>query len=55
MRINIEKTKFLTVSRLEEEQFNIVIKGREVKNAKNFKYLGSMFAKEEGNKRDILE
>ncbi len=39
MRMNIEKTEILTVSRLEEEQFNIVIEGREVKNAKKFKYL----------------
>ncbi len=34
---------------------DIIIEGREVKNTECFKYLGSIFSKEGGNKRDISE
>ena len=55
MKMNVEKTEILTVSRREEHEFSITIGNKGVKNTNIFKYLGSVITKEGGNKRDISE
>ena len=55
LKMNVEKTEILTVSRTEEEDFNINIGNRMVKNTHTFNYLESVFTEEGGNGRDISE
>ena len=55
MKMNVEKTEILTVSRTEEEDFNINIGNKMVKNTNTFKYLESVVTEEGGNGRDISE
>ncbi len=53
MRMNVEKTDVLTVSRQQEVEMDIMVEGRQVKNKTKFKYLGSVIAAEGVNGQDI--
>jgi hypothetical protein len=52
MKINIEKTKFIRVSR-ERGEVNITINGAKIDHVKSFKYLGHTLTEDGRSEREI--
>ena len=53
MKINVQKTKTMIVSRDEVQVVNITIDGQRVEEVKNFKYLGSNISEDGYNLIDV--
>ena len=53
MKINVQKTKTMVVSKDEGQVVNITIDGQRVEQVKNFKYLGSNISEDGYNLVDV--
>jgi hypothetical protein len=48
LKMNVDKTEIMIISREKENNVKIKIEGTEIKNNEKLKYLGSMFTSEGG-------
>ena len=55
MKMNVGKTEIMTVSRQQEGDIVIEIRGNRVRNVKEVKYLGSIFTSEGNNRQEITD
>ena len=53
MRINEKKTKVMKMSRSNKEEINILLKGKQLEEVKQYKYLGSILDNEGRSTKDV--
>ena len=53
MRINEKKTKVMKMSRSNKEEINILLKGKQLEEVKQYKYLGSILDNEGRSAKDV--
>ena len=53
MKIHVNKTKVMKISRKQEENLNIIINGQKVEQVSHFKYLGSLLTEDGGSGKEI--